>query len=137
MRLILIPTIYNIFLTSCRETREISLDCVKNVLMESTAILCENLNPKDILMRMKSMNALTHDEVTKVNHQVPYAEVNKLLEILMRKPASSYEAFMSILQEERPDLHKHVKAIEDKHYSGKEQNKLVNQKYFFQTFGLL
>ena len=93
-------------------------------------ILCEYLRPDDLLRDLKSKTALKPDDVTRIKKEVTDTEkVDKLIEILTRSPVSSYVAFMGVLQEERSDLYKKVKAIEDTH-SGKRQTNSVNKKYF-------
>ena len=89
------------------------LDPVKKTLLESNVILSANLIPDVILRVMKSKGALTQDEVTKIQlKDTPTEQVDKLIEVLMRKPESAYMAFMEILKGERPDLYGQVKIIE-------------------------
>ena len=62
---------------------------------------------------MKASGALTQDDVTKILlEKTPTEQVDKLIEVLMRKPESAYTTFMNALQEERPDLYRQVKTIE-------------------------
>ena len=118
----------HLHLTSSR--REISLECVKKTLTESTMILCENLRPDDLLRDLKSKSAVKPDDVTRIKKEDTDTEkVDMLIEILIRSPVSSYVAFMGVLQKERSDLYRKVKAIEDKH-SGKRQNELCKPKIF-------
>ena len=95
---------------------------VKEILRESTKILCDNLSPYDLLLSMVVKGAIKPDDVTRIKNQATDTErVEKLIEVLRRSPVSSYTAFMSVLQGERRDLYAKVKEIEEK-YSGKPQN---------------
>ena len=97
---------------------------VKEILRESTKILCDNLRPYDLLLSMVTKGAIKHDDLTRINNQATDTErTEKLLDILRKSPVSSYTAFISALREERGDLYAKVKAIEEK-YSGKLQNKI-------------
>ena len=92
----------------------ITLRNVKDILTESTVILCENLRPEDGLLRtLKTTKAISadHDTIIK-NETTDTKKVEKLIEILMRSPVSSYEAFMSSLQTEREDIYKEVIIIQ-------------------------
>ena len=89
------------------------LDLVTNTLQESNVILRKNLNPGDILRSMMSEGELTQDDVTKISRQDTTTEqVDKLIEVLTRKPAKAYKTFMHILQRERSDLYDQIKSIE-------------------------
>ena len=89
------------------------LGVVKKTLLESSKNLSDYLNPNGILMSMKTKGALTQDEVTKIQKNDTHTEqVNKLIEELIRKPATAYETFMEILRKERSDLYNEVRAIE-------------------------
>ena len=95
----------------------LTLQNVKDILTESTIILCDNLRPEDGLLRsLKTAKAISADHDTIIKNEITDSKkVEKLIEILMRSPVSSYEAFMSSLQKEREDLHKDVMAIQNKH----------------------
>ena len=79
-------------------------------------MLCENLQPSYILRHLKTNGAIKQDDVEKIKRQDTTTEmVEKLLDILMRKPVSAYETFMEALKEERNDLFEDVKDLEAKH----------------------
>ena len=92
---------------------------VKKILTDSTLILCKNLQPYDLLLELKAKKALTDDDFVRIDKKDTNTEkVDKLIDILKRSPVSSYDVFMSFLQENRSDLYDDIKAIEEKH-SGK------------------
>ena len=102
------------------------------ILTDSTLILCNNLQPYDLLLELKGKKALSDDDFTRINKEDTDTEkVDKLIGILKRSSVSSYDALMSYLQENRNDgpndLYSQVKAIEDK-YVGKGHDKL---KYLY------
>ncbi|XP_072043551.1 uncharacterized protein [Amphiura filiformis] len=79
-------------------------------------MLAENLDPIGMLRQMTAKRALTPDDRTIIKKEATSTEqVDKLIEILCRKPVSSYDVFMEILSEERNDLYNRVKDIEAKH----------------------
>ena len=95
---------------------ENNLTKVKNILREATNTLCENLQPNDVLRQLKTKGAIKQDDVEKIKKQDTTTEmVEKLLEILTRKPVSAYETFMEALKEDRYDLFEELKDIEAKH----------------------
>ena len=101
---------------------------MQKILTESTKILCDNLNPYDLLLDMVSKGAIKPDDVARIKKQdIDTEKVEKLIEILRKSPVSSYTAFMNVLREERNDLYTQVQAIEDKNF-GKIQNQL---KYLY------
>ncbi len=94
----------------------LDLKGAQKVLTESTELLTSSLDPREILRKMKSRNALTEDEVTRINIGETITEkVDKLLETLRRKPLTSYQVFMQLLKEDRPDLYTDVKDKEENH----------------------
>ena len=104
------------------------LEAVKLILIESTVFLCENLYTDQVLRHLMARRAITNNDSTHIKAKITEPDrVEKLLDILRKKPVSSYETFMEILRQQRPDLHKAVKKIERKHYgeTGKTLN-LVN-----------
>ena len=89
------------------------LHIVEKILMKATQVLCDNLQPKDILISLKSRGTLTTDDVERIESEKTTSDkVEKLLDILNRKPVSAYDMFMEILREKRPDLFEIVHAIE-------------------------
>ena len=95
------------------------LKIVKTILTEATDILCENLEPDDILRTLQSKGALKPDDVTKIRSLTTAGEqVERLLNILRRKPVSAYDVFMEALKEEREDLFDIVKEIATKYGYG-------------------
>ena len=92
------------------------LKIVKNILLEATDILCANLEPDDILRTLQTKSALKPDDVTKIRGLATAGEqVERLLNILMRKPVSAYDAFMEALKEDREDLFDIVKELATKY----------------------
>ncbi|XP_072048680.1 uncharacterized protein [Amphiura filiformis] len=88
----------------------VDLKGAQQTLQQSLLILPEALNPKILLRKMTGRGALSADEVTRINiGDTDTDKVTKLIETLMRKPLSSYEVFMELLQQERPDLYTDVK----------------------------
>ena len=72
-----------------------------------------------MLIQLKTKGAIKQDDVERIKKQDTTTEmVEKLLDILTRKPVSAYEAFMEILEEQRYDLFVQVKDIEIKHHFG-------------------
>ena len=89
---------------------------MKAILLEASELLCENLQPSDVLRKLKAKGALKSDDVEKIKRQDTTTEmVEMLLNVLMRKPASAYEKFIEILKVERDDLFVQVTAIELRH----------------------
>ena len=95
----------------------VTLQSVKDILTEATTILCDNLRPEDGLLRaLKTAKAISADHDTIIKKETTdTSKVEKLIEILMRSPVSSYEAFMSSLEKERNDIYKEVMDIQKKH----------------------
>ncbi len=89
------------------------------VLDSATENLCNNLDPANILQRLKTRRVLTGDDVLEIT-SFPRCDnqVDRLLEILKRSHPESYDEFMAALFEFRSDLYDDVKAIESA-YSGK------------------
>ena len=94
----------------------ITLQNVKDILTKSTLILCDNLRPEDgLLLKLVTANAIQHDHKTEIKHELTNTEkTEKLIEILRGSPVTSYKAFMTSLQDERPDLYKQVMDIQRK-----------------------
>ena len=99
---------------------KITFQNVKDILAESTVILCNNLRPEDgLLLALIAAKAITHDHKTMIKSEVTNtAKTEKLIEILTGSPVASYVSFMTSLQKEREDLYKQVMAIQKK-YCGK------------------
>ncbi|XP_072048608.1 uncharacterized protein [Amphiura filiformis] len=94
----------------------VDLKGAQETLRESLLILPDALNPKNLLRKMTGKGALSTDDVTRINIGVTDTDkVTKLIDTLMRKPLTSYEVFMELLEQERPDLYKEVKEKESKH----------------------
>ena len=112
---------------------EKKLHSMQKILLRSTEFLCESLKPAAVLRNLKAKEALTPDEVTKINAKPTYAEqVEYLLDILQRKPLASYVAFMEILKTERGDLHEKVKIIERKYNFNSGNN---HYNFLFYCYG--
>ena len=92
------------------------LSAVKNILAESTKILCDNLDLEQMLPELKSKGALSFDDCESIKKADTKSEmVDKFIEILRRKPTSAYDNFMETIQQERPDLYNAVNKIGKKH----------------------
>ena len=78
----------------------ITLQNVKDILRESTVILCENLRPEDsLLLALVTAKAITHDHKTTIKNEVTNtAKTEKLIDILRGSPVTSYVSFMKSLQ---------------------------------------
>ena len=103
---------------------ENKLQTMRQILRQSTKLLCESLKPADVLRNLKAEEVLTPDEARKIRAKATDADrVELLLEILERKPITSYVTFMEVLKTERGDLHRKVKALERKNNfdSGNDQ----------------
>ena len=101
---------------------------VKKILQEATDLLCEYLQPGDVLRQLKTKGTIEQKDVEKIKKQDSTTEmVEKLLDILMRKPVFAYETFMEILKEKRHDLFVQVKDIEIKHHFGSGKHQLLNK----------
>ena len=89
---------------------------VEKILKECKELLCNKLEPTNILSKMKIKDALTDDEVTRIKREDSRQDkVYKLLEELKLKPVTSYNVFMELLKEERSDLYNMMKDKEAKH----------------------
>ncbi|XP_072048325.1 immunoglobulin-like and fibronectin type III domain-containing protein 1 [Amphiura filiformis] len=88
---------------------------MQDILRESIDILCDYLNPEDVLPGMKAKGAITDTEVKQIRDQnTDPRRVEKLLDILRHKPSLlRYNTFMEKLNAKRPDLHQKVKELED------------------------
>ncbi|XP_072026912.1 uncharacterized protein [Amphiura filiformis] len=94
----------------------VDLKKAKAILQEALIVLTDNLTPTNVLRQMKGKNALTADEVIKINKgDTDTEKVEKLIDTLARKPLTSYQWFLEILKEDRYDLYEEVKKIEAKH----------------------
>ena len=98
------------------------LAVIKKILAALTDIICDNLDPKLVLRTMKSKGALTPDDVKRIESKpVESDQAEKLLDILMSKPASAYDIFISTLRAKgREDLYNHIRDIEMEHGYGRE-----------------
>ena len=86
---------------------------MQKTLTEATDTLCDNLLPGKMLRSLKSKGALDPDDVERVKKETTTSEqIEKMTDVLMRKPVSAYNTFMDILEEERPDLYGKVKGIQ-------------------------
>ncbi|XP_072017101.1 uncharacterized protein [Amphiura filiformis] len=86
------------------------------VLDDASDILHDNLNPNNILMRLKSRHALSDNEVAEINNIHGLGErVHMLLAILKTKNVQAYDEFMSALREFDHDLYCEVKKIEKRY----------------------
>ena len=104
---------------------EKKLQTMQKILLRSTGFLCDSLRPADVLRNLKTEEVLTPDEAREINAKPTDADqVEHLLDILQRKPLSSYVTFMEILKTNRCDLHEKVKLIEQKYNfdSGNDPN---------------
>ena len=109
------------------------LKIVKIILVEATGILCSNLEPDDILRTLQTKGALKPDDVTKIRSLTTTGEqVERLLNMLMRKPVSAYDVFMEALKEEREDLFDIVKDIATKH--DYKSGKFLSECLYIQHF---
>ena len=90
----------------------VSLEVLQKTLLEATEILCKNLQPRDVLRQLKSKGALNADDVERIKRSqfTTTDEVDMLLDMLRKKPLSSYNIF----KEERQDLYQTVKDVERK-----------------------
>ena len=105
---------------------EDQLKAVKQILVESTDILSQNLDPCNILRTLMVKGALKSDDVTHIRSLITNTkQVESLLGVLMRKPASAYNVFMEALKEEREDLFNIVKEKESKHHYVKDGKSLI------------
>ena len=69
-----------------------------------------------MLRALQTNGALKPDDVTKIRNLTTTTEqVEKLLDMLTRKPASAFDRFMEALKEEREDLFYMIKDIAAKH----------------------
>ncbi|XP_072017192.1 uncharacterized protein [Amphiura filiformis] len=86
------------------------------ILDDAKDILHDNLNTNNILMRLKSRDVLSDEEVAEINNIHGLGErVNMLLAILKTKDVNAYDEFMSALREFDHDLYCEVKKIERKY----------------------
>ena len=94
-----------------------NLQRIKTILQEASKELCLHLDPRDVLLTMKSAHALENDDVNRIKREETDSErVELLLDILPRKPQSSYEVFVEALKEKRPnDLYPFIRKIEEKY----------------------
>ena len=93
------------------------LTIIKKILIESTSIICDHLDPKIVLRAMKTKGALTHNNVELIESEpVKSDQAEVMLNILMRKPASAYDIFMeTLLGNGRKDLYDQIRHIETKY----------------------
>ena len=90
------------------------LSIIKRILIASSDIICDNLDPKLVLRTMKIKGALTPYDVELIESMpVKSDQAEVMLNILMKKPASAYEIFMeTLLAKGRKDLYDPIKDIE-------------------------
>lgn len=105
--------------TGCvRDTATLDqLAIIKKILIESTDIICDNLNLKPVLRTMKAKGALTPDDAKLIESKpVESDQVEVMLNTLMKKPASAYDIFVeTLLANGRSDLCERIREIEMSH----------------------
>ena len=84
------------------------------MLSSATDLLCENLDPSEILERLHAQGVLSTSDVENVNSQGSRDQkVETLLDILKTKPTTKYDCFMNALQEIDGRLYELVKGKEE------------------------
>ncbi|XP_072017205.1 uncharacterized protein [Amphiura filiformis] len=92
-----------------------NLKTMKTVLQRSLGFLCESLQPEDILRNLKTKEVLSAADIQRIRHEITDEEkVDKLLDILSRKPLGCYVKFMQVLKIKRRDLYQKIKKEEEK-----------------------
>ena len=111
---------FSVGLPTSTMAENITLQNVKDILTESTLILCKNLRPEEgLLPALVVARAITHDHETMIKNKVTNIEKTEtLIDILRGSPVTSYVTFVTCLQKEREDLYKQVMDIQKK-YCGK------------------
>ena len=92
------------------------LQTMHKILTESLQYLSEYLEPEDVMRSLIAKGAITNNEAVKIRKKDTSPEqVDCLLEILRRKPVTSYITFMEVLKTARSDLHVNVQKLEKKY----------------------
>ncbi|XP_072050317.1 uncharacterized protein [Amphiura filiformis] len=83
----------------------LELENIKTILRKATEILCNFLDPSRVIDDMYEDHMLIQDDKHTIENKPAVREkVMTLLEMMQRKQAKAYFAFMSALRKERPDL---------------------------------
>ena len=94
-------------------TEEIKLN--REILEEANEILSYNLEPREIIKKLRHKRVLNDGDVQAINANLADDErIDKLVEILKRKPRTAYGDFMAVLVGVNPDLYCDVRRIEVK-----------------------
>ena len=96
-----------------------ALEIKTQILTEAGEHLCPHLDPQNILRKLKYKCVISIGDKEEVDHVVTSSgKVDKILDILSRKPVEAYYKFMEILRKERSDLYQTVKDIENRLIAG-------------------
>ena len=99
------------------------LDMIKEILTSSNNILADKmkaLDVKRIYSLMWAGSNLSRSDVEDIRHEVTTSEkVDKLVDILNRKPKEAYYSFLDALYAVRPDLYTAVRKIQEEKIKGK------------------
>ncbi|XP_072023881.1 uncharacterized protein [Amphiura filiformis] len=91
-----------------------SLETMQKVLDSSLVFMCDNLQVEDILIDLKSREVLDESDAQIIRHEITDKKrVEKLLEILHRKPLKCYVMFTKVLKTTRRDLYDKMKKEEE------------------------
>ncbi|XP_072036228.1 uncharacterized protein [Amphiura filiformis] len=83
------------------------------VLNGALLILPENLSIGDVMITLLAKCAIDQNDKERIEKQYSNRDqVATLLQLLKKKQFYSYDVFMKVLEKQRPDLHKEVKALE-------------------------
>ena len=97
-----------------------ALDFKNRVLVASTDVLCKEIEPRHILRTLLSCNMITTRDKEHIKHEVARSDkVEKLLDVLQRKPIDAYCCFVQCLRNEPGDTFKKIKDIETRILHGK------------------
>ena len=102
---------------------EKSLQLMQVVLRETlVGVFCNRIEPEEdleinsFLLKLKENKVFNRDDLDRIRHKETYTEkMDEVIETLCLKPESSYVCFMDILRQERMDLYRKVKEIQDKY----------------------
>ena len=90
-----------------------NIHAMQKVLLKSTEVLCQTLEPEDILRTLKTKEVLSRDDVQMIRRApIDSEKVEGLLDILSRKPLAHYRTFTEVIKKARPDLYDKIRAIE-------------------------
>ena len=94
-------------------TEEMKLN--REILEEANEILSEHLEPREIIKKLRHKRVLNDGDVQAINGNLADDErIDKMVEILKRKPRTAYSDFMAVLIGVNPDLYCDVRRIEVK-----------------------